>query len=281
MGKKVHVKSKYLWIVGALVVFFCCVLILSIQHLLHSDGDIIVPVLSGISSFVGIIVPIIKLWRDCCYSRQDHKEPTFQKLLEQKQNIIEKMQMTCEVWDICESEKFICKANDIFRMMCHEVQCINLSLFMHGRYEDCLTENSQNEALGEYETIRDVHNSDKIMLSKMRERYQCKLINTIYEIDKEKYDKAQSAQSNEQRNRGCFNLFYQKHKWNIEAYFYQLCQIINLMDSLSNDDFDNYVKKLRGQMTKYEAQVAYFYIITYVDSFRKLKNLNKVIEIFH
>ena len=87
------------------------------------------------------------------------------------------MQMTCEVWDICESEKFICKANDIFRMMCHEVQCINLSLFMHGRYEDCLTENSQNEALGEYETIRDVHNSDKIMLSKMRERYQCKLIN--------------------------------------------------------------------------------------------------------
>lgn len=34
-------------------------------------------------------------------------------------------------------------------------------------------------------------------------------------------------------------------------------------------------------MTKYEAQVAYFYIITYVDSFRKLKNLNKVIEIFH
>lgn len=189
--------------------------------------------------------------------------------------------MTCEVWDICESEKFICKANDIFRMMCHEVQCINLSLFMHGRYEDCLTENSQNEALGEYETIRDVHNSDKIMLSKMRERYQCKLINTIYEIDKEKYDKAQSAQSNEQRNRGCFNLFYQKHKWNIEAYFYQLCQIINLMDSLSNDDFDNYVKKLRGQMKKYEAQVAYFYIITYVDSFRKLKNLNKVIEIFH
>lgn len=52
-----------------------------------------------------------------------------------------------------------------------------------------------------------MYDDDESIRKKIKERYQCRLTNLIYDIDEVKYNKAQTVTSLEERWKGCFGLF--------------------------------------------------------------------------
>lgn len=128
-------------------------------------------------------------------------------MLEQKRKIVENLKMRSEEWDEIDSVYHDYNANDCFIMIYSEVNNIYMSLFEHGKYENQATQNTSNEATEEIRKNIDLHNDDESIRKEIYERYQCRLTNLIYDIDRTKYNNAQTVTSLEEKWKGCFGLF--------------------------------------------------------------------------
>lgn len=271
MNKRVGVSNVYFAISSVLGALLGCALGI-ILCFLWGDNSVEIPSLcSFVIAVASFLFSIFSLWFKHCSSKQKRYEETFFNMLEQKRKIVENLKMRSEEWDEIDSVYHDSNANDCFIMIYSEVNNIYMSLFEHGKYENQATQNTSNEATEEIRKNIDLYDDDESIRKKIKERYQCRLTNLIYDIDEVKYNKAQTVTSLEERWKGCFGLFLKKYGWSMEFYFRQIYQSLLFADQhLSN--FNYYADLLKSQMTAYEVNVVNYYVLTHMNLFGELKN---------
>lgn len=275
------VVSVVIWnsIWACLGIFFGCAMSFIIIYLCHIDD-------AQIANFVSVIIAAASLFFSIfsfCFKYQSSKqrryEATFFNMLEQKYKIIENLSFCCEEWNSNASIDKYYKSTDCFWALYNEVSHIYNSLFKHGKYEKQMTENIQNEVAVDLEELRNIYNNDEYKWEKLQEYYQCRLTNFIYNIDAVMYDNAQKTAANEDRVKGCFQLCFKRYNCFLEFYFRQFYQTLLFVDKRLQD-FEYYIEILKSQMTIYEKQVVYYYVISHTKLFLRLDHQEKIKELF-
>ncbi len=258
-----------------------CALSLGAIYLYHIDNTQIVNIISMIIAVASFLFSVSSFCFKYHSSKQKSYEATFFNMLEQKCKIIENLSFCCEEWSEDASVDKYYKTADCFRGICNEVNHIYNSLFKHGKYEKQMTENVQNEVSEDIEKLREVYNNDEYKLERLQECYQCRLTNFIYGINSVMYDEAQKITANEERVKGCFGLCLKRYGCFFEFYFRQFYQTLLFVDKRL-EDFGYYIEILKSQMTVYEMQVVYYYIISHPKLFLKFehKHKKKINELF-
>jgi len=279
MDKQVGINSVYFAVSSILGALLGCALGITICFLWGKNSVELSSLCSAIIAVASFLFSIFSLCFNYHSSNQKRYEETFFNMLEQKRKIVADLNMRSEEWEETDSVYHDYNANDIFIMICSEVNNIYMSLFGHGKYENQATLNTSNEATEEIRKNIDLHNDDESIRKGIKERYQCRLTNLIYDIDRAKYNEAQTVTSLEEKWKGCFGLFLKKYGWCLEFYFRQIYQSLLFADThLSN--FNYYADILKGQMTAYEVNVVNYYVLIHMKLFGKLKHKDDVKKLF-
>lgn len=279
MGKLVRDNNAYFVAASFLGALLGYALGGTVCFLLCKSNVEIFSLFGNMLAVASLVFSIFSLCFNYYSSCQKRYEETFFNMLEQKRKIVEGLKMRSKVWDESDSIYRDYNANDSFIMICSEVNNIYMSLFNHGKYEKQATQNSPNEATEEIRENIDLYNDDESIRKKIKERYQCRLTNLIYDIDEVKYNKAQTVTSLEERWKGCIGLFLKKYGWSLEFYFRQIYQSLLFADKhLSN--FNYYADLLKSQMTAYEVNVVNYYVLTHMKLFGGFKNKDEVKKLF-
>ena len=189
------------WIVSLIVLLFAlglCVLMRNNANgWLASYGD----ALSGIAAFVSILLLYKTLISQNRSFKQERFEITFFNLLDQRQKVVDSLSFRCEELKGVDFVLVSYHGEECFEAICREMNCLKEALYGK-KYLGMMTDEDIPTAMQELSMEPCIDE----MIRNAQKRCYCKRANYTYGITKVDFETARQEQTEETKNRRCFNL---------------------------------------------------------------------------
>ena len=235
------------WIVSLIVLLFAlglCVLMRNNANgWLASYGD----ALSGIAAFVSILLLYKTLISQNRSFKQERFEITFFNLLDQRQKVVDSLSFRCEELKGVDFVLVSYHGEECFEAICREMNCLKEALYGK-KYLGMMADEDIPTAMQELSMEPCIDE----MIRNAQKRCYCKRANYIYGITKVDFETARQEQTEESKNRRCFNLLISHGSLVCERYF----RLISLIFSILAEAKEiKYCKILLAQMSVSEQKL--------------------------
>lgn len=212
-----------------------------------TDSPILSDALSGIAAFVSILLLYKTLISQNRSFKQERFEITFFNLLDQRQKVVDSLSFRCEELKGVDFVLVSYHGEECFEAICREMNCLKEALYGK-KYLGMMADEDIPTAMQELSMEPCIDE----MIRNAQKRCYSKRANYIYGITKVDFETARQEQTEESKNRRCFNLLISHGSLVCERYF----RLISLIFSILAEAKEiKYCKILLAQMSVSEQKL--------------------------